>query len=64
MDYSDSQDPPRLIKGARVRHPQFGSGTVVELSGAGTDVRATIDFDSVGRKKVVVKYANLQSDWD
>ena len=64
VDYSDSQDPPRLIKGARVRHPQFGSGTVVELSGAGTDVRATIDFDSVGRKKVVVKYANLQSDWD
>ncbi|MBW3628505.1 MAG: UvrD-helicase domain-containing protein [Gemmatimonadetes bacterium] len=64
VDYSESQDPPRLIKGARVRHPQFGSGTVVELSGAGTDVRATIDFDSVGRKKVVVRYANLQSDWE
>ena len=64
VDYSDSQDPPRLIKGARVRHPQFGSGTVVELSGVGLDVRATIDFDSVGRKKVVVRYANLQSEWE
>jgi DNA helicase-2/ATP-dependent DNA helicase PcrA len=64
IDYSDSQDAPRLIKGARVRHPQFGSGTVVELSGFGADVRATIDFESVGRKKVVVRYANLEPDWD
>jgi DNA helicase II / ATP-dependent DNA helicase PcrA len=64
VDYSDSQDPPRLIKGARVRHPQFGAGTVVELSGGGADLRATIDFDSVGPKKVVVRYANLQADWE
>jgi DNA helicase-2/ATP-dependent DNA helicase PcrA len=64
VDYADSQDVPRLIKGARVRHPQFGSGTVLELSGVGLDVRATIDFDSVGPKKVVVRYANLQSDWE
>ena len=29
-----------LVKGARVRHPQFGAGTVLELSGFGADVRA------------------------
>jgi DNA helicase II / ATP-dependent DNA helicase PcrA len=64
VDYSESQDAPRLLKGARVRHPQFGGGTVVELSGFGADVRATIDFDSAGRKRVVVRYANLQQDWE
>ncbi|CAN5693318.1 hypothetical protein BH23GEM3_BH23GEM3_02190 [soil metagenome] len=64
VDYADSQDAPRLIKGARVRHPQFGVGTVAELSGAGVDVRATIEFDEVGLKKVVVRYANLQSEWE
>lgn len=64
VDYSDSQEPVRLVKGARVRHPQFGSGTVLELSGFGSDIRAAIDFDTVGRKQVVVKYANLQADWD
>ncbi|HEX2094695.1 MAG TPA: UvrD-helicase domain-containing protein [Longimicrobiaceae bacterium] len=64
VDYSDSQDAPRLVKGARVRHPQFGAGTVAELSGVGADVRATIDFDSVGRKKVVLRYANLEPEWD
>ena len=26
--------------------------------------RATIEFDSVGRKTVVVRYANLEPDWD
>ena len=64
IDYSTSQDTVRLVKGARVRHPQFGAGTVVELSGLGGDVRATIDFESVGRKKVVVRYANLEPDWE
>ena len=64
VDYSESQDLPRLVKGARVRHPQFGAGTVAELGGTGADLRATIDFDSVGRKRVVVRYANLQPDWE
>ena len=61
-DYSDSQDVPtlpELSQGARVRHPRFGVGTVAELDGAGGEVKAVIDFESVGRKKLVVKYANL-----
>jgi DNA helicase II / ATP-dependent DNA helicase PcrA len=64
VDYSDSQEYPSLVKGARVRHPRFGSGTVAELSGYGGDVKAAIDFDAVGRKVVVLKYANLEPDYD
>ena len=62
IDYSDSQDAPRFIKGEAVRHPQFGRGTIRELSGLGPDLKAVIDFDRVGRKKVVVRYANLQKE--
>jgi DNA helicase II / ATP-dependent DNA helicase PcrA len=62
VDYSTSQETAAFIKGSRVRHPQFGSGTVVELAGSGTDVRATIDFDTAGLKKVVLRYANLEPD--
>ncbi|MBW3554166.1 MAG: ATP-binding domain-containing protein, partial [Gemmatimonadetes bacterium] len=62
IDYSDSQDAPRFIKGEVVRHPQFGRGTIRELSGLGPDLKAVIEFDGVGRKKVVVRYANLQRD--
>jgi DNA helicase II / ATP-dependent DNA helicase PcrA len=64
VDYSETQENVRLVKGARVRHPQFGGGTVMEISGHGSDVRATILFDTVGRKQVVARYANLQPDWD
>jgi DNA helicase II / ATP-dependent DNA helicase PcrA len=64
VDYADSQDLPPLNKGARVRHPQFGAGTVTALDGFGANVRALIDFDTVGRKKVVVRYANLEREWE
>jgi DNA helicase-2/ATP-dependent DNA helicase PcrA len=62
IDYSDAQDTPRFLKGERVRHPQFGRGTIRELSGFGNDVKAVIDFERVGRKKVVLRYANLQKE--
>ncbi len=62
IDYSESQDAPRFIKGEVVRHPQFGRGTIRELSGFGRDLKAVIEFDGVGRKKVVVRYANLQKE--
>ncbi|UCC73098.1 MAG: UvrD-helicase domain-containing protein [Gemmatimonadota bacterium] len=61
-DYSVSQDTqelPQLAEGVRVRHPRFGSGTVAALDGYGVELKAVIDFESVGRKKVVVRYANL-----
>ncbi len=62
IDYSDAQDAPRFIKGERVRHPQFGRGIIRELSGFGRDLKAVIEFESVGRKKVVLRYANLQKE--
>ena len=62
LDYSEAQDAPRFVKGEVVRHPQFGRGTIRELSGFGPDARAVIDFESVGRKKVVLRYANLQKE--
>jgi DNA helicase II / ATP-dependent DNA helicase PcrA len=62
IDYTDAQDAPRFVKGERVRHPQFGRGIIRELTGFGRDLKATIDFESVGRKKVVLRYANLQKE--
>jgi DNA helicase II / ATP-dependent DNA helicase PcrA len=62
IDYSESQDAPRFVKGERVRHPEFGPGTIRELSGFGADLKVVIEFESVGRKKVVVRYANLQKE--
>jgi DNA helicase-2/ATP-dependent DNA helicase PcrA len=58
-----NQDLPRFVKGERVAHPTFGSGTVLEVSGFGPDLKVTVDFDSVGRKKLLARYADLEKDY-
>ena len=61
-----SQDQPRYVKGERVRHKTFGSGTIAELSGAGRDTKVVVDFDdeTIGRKKLVVAFAGLERGID
>ena len=62
-DYGMNQDEPRFVKGERVLHETFGSGAVVEISGFGRDLKVTVDFDEVGRKKLLLRYAALEKDW-
>jgi len=56
----ESQAVPELGIGARVSHEIFGSGRVVALDGAGDSARAVVDFDSVGRKHLMLKFAHLK----
>ena len=58
-----NQDLAPLVRGQRVVHRVFGSGRVVALSGYGRDVRVTVDFDTVGRKKLVARHAGLERDY-
>ncbi len=62
-DLGMNQDAPRFVKGERVVHDTFGSGSVVEISGFGRDLKVTVDFDEVGRKKLLLRYASLEKDW-
>jgi DNA helicase-2/ATP-dependent DNA helicase PcrA len=66
MDEDVSQDSPRYVKGEKVRHRTFGSGTIAELTGTGREMKVTIDFEdeSIGRKRLVVVHARLQRGWD
>ncbi len=54
-DAATANFPP----GCRVRHPQFGAGTVEKIT-PGSNARAVIKFDSVGRKTLVLEYARLK----
>ena len=58
-----NQDRPSYLKGERVMHQTFGSGTITEISGFGRDLRVTVDFDTAGRKKLLVRYAGLERDY-
>jgi DNA helicase-2/ATP-dependent DNA helicase PcrA len=51
------------VKGERVVHGTFGSGSVAEISGFGRDLKVTVDFDQGGRKKLLLRYASLERDW-
>ena len=61
-DEDVSQDAPRFVKGERVKHSRFGSGTIYELSGVGKETKVTVDFDdeAIGRKRLVVAFAGLE----
>jgi DNA helicase II / ATP-dependent DNA helicase PcrA len=61
-----SQDTPRFVKGERVRHRRFGSGTIQGLSGAGRDLKVAVAFDDaeVGVKNLLVAYAGLEREWE
>jgi transcription elongation factor GreA-like protein len=44
-----------------VRHPTFGVGKIADLSNAGAQTRAVIDFRSAGRKTLILEYARLEA---
>jgi len=46
--------------GEKVRHPKYGVGTVVGVSGEGAKMELTVVFDGAGAKRLLAKFANLQ----
>ena len=53
------KEPLSYKEGDRVRHMRFGEGTVKEISEGGRDYEVTVQFDSVGIKKMFASFANL-----
>ncbi len=61
-DFEDTQEPLRLEPGARVVHPHFGAGEILTVSGHGASVKADIEFEGYGTKRVVVAHARLRPE--
>ncbi len=65
LDYSYDQtgeESSGVSPGVRVRHPIFGGGSVLAVVGVGASQKLRIQFDRVGVKTVMVRYANLELD--
>jgi DNA helicase-2/ATP-dependent DNA helicase PcrA len=56
---SEGQRPAELKRGVRVRHQQFGEGTILTMEGSGPDAKLTVYFDRAGSKKFIARYAKL-----
>ncbi len=53
-------DTSGLVEGQRVEHPKFGFGVVTKLDINGTDRKATVKFDGVGEKTLLLSFAKLR----
>ncbi|WP_282694423.1 DNA helicase PcrA [Streptomyces sp. CC208A] len=49
-----------LAVGDRVTHDQFGLGTVLAVTGSGSDAQATIDFGDEKPKRLLLRYAPVE----
>ena len=55
-------DNPRIFtEGMEVLHQRFGKGKILRMEGSGSDRMATIQFESAGEKKLVMKFAKLKA---
>lgn len=53
-------DAARVRVGVRVKHPMFGVGTIVSMSGSGQTAKVMVDFTSGQRKQLMLAYARLE----
>jgi DNA helicase-2/ATP-dependent DNA helicase PcrA len=56
----EDQSAPGVRPGMRVRHPQFGVGSVIAVEEHNDDMKITVRFVSIGVKKLLAKYAKLE----
>ena len=47
-------------RGQVVRHPTFGLGRIADVSDMGQHTRAVIEFNTAGRKTLILQYARLE----
>jgi DNA helicase-2/ATP-dependent DNA helicase PcrA len=57
---SEPQQIPGYNVGGRVRHPDFGQGTITKKEGQNEGLKVTVQFPKFGTKKFVVKFAPLE----
>lgn len=53
-------DPDLISEGMVVEHERFGRGRVVQIEGVGANKKATVDFEGVGPKQLLLKFAKLR----
>lgn len=57
---SSNLDLSKYEAGVRVFHKKFGEGTINIVEPEGEDLKVDIDFDKVGHKRLMAKFANLE----
>ena len=57
---TEDSDISELKSGADVEHAKFGRGKVISIEGSGPNKKATVFFNSVGNKNLLLRFAKLK----
>ena len=57
---NDEVDLSKYQVGQRVYHKKFGEGTITKLEQEGNDIKVDLEFDKVGHKRLMAKFAGLE----
>lgn len=49
-----------LSAGKHIEHSRFGRGEVIQVEGAGMDTKATVRFENVGTKQLLLRFAKIK----
>jgi len=49
-----------IVNGVRVKHAKFGIGKVIEIEGEDINKKATIFFENIGQKQLLLRFAKLE----
>lgn len=59
-DISSSASMPSLAEGAMIEHQRFGLGKIIKIEGVGENTKATVEFQNVGTKQLLLKFAKFK----
>jgi DNA helicase-2/ATP-dependent DNA helicase PcrA len=57
---SNHQSIGNLSTGNTIQHERFGRGIIIELTGENENAKATVEFDSFGKKQLLLKFAKFE----
>ena len=54
------RETEHLIVGQKVKHSRFGIGKILRIEGEDANKKATIFFNGIGQKTLLLKFAKLE----
>lgn len=62
-NYEDESQAESVVRvGSKVVHEVFGRGRIVAIDGRGESAKAIVNFESVGKKHLMLKFAHLRAE--
>ncbi|MAO71839.1 MAG: ATP-dependent DNA helicase [Flavobacteriales bacterium] len=58
--YNIKSDLTNLQNGQVVKHSKFGTGKIISIEGEGGNKKATVFFNGIGKKQLLLKFAKLE----